>query len=222
MRNRVYWGLGVLIVLFIGVSVFLLTRTTETEPEIIYKLPTPEEMKEVERNIQDAIDKAKKNQPPKEMPNKNSQQNGSVELVLVENYLEGLTDIDLFGAITLPTNAQLANYTDEDIKELYRVIHEATKNEHAIWEKLRQQNEAIKQAKIAIDPRLDPLNIPRYLNGDFDGFKLSKSDQAKLSQLSKQNLELSRIDADLDEQRKKWREETARIRENTQHYGRGF
>lgn len=64
MRNKVYWGLGVLIVLFIGVSVFLLTRTTETEPEIVYRSPTPAEKKQVDRNIQDLIDKAKKELPP--------------------------------------------------------------------------------------------------------------------------------------------------------------
>ena len=37
MKKRLLWGLGVLIVLLIGVSVVLLTRTTDTEPIIIYK-----------------------------------------------------------------------------------------------------------------------------------------------------------------------------------------
>lgn len=64
MRNRVYWGLGVLIVLLIGVSVFLLTRPTETEPEEVYRAPTPSEQEQVNRNIQDAIDKAKQDLPP--------------------------------------------------------------------------------------------------------------------------------------------------------------
>ena len=64
MRNKVIWGFAILIILLIGVSVFLLTRTTETEPEIIYRPPTPAEKKEVDRNIQEIIDKAKKDQPP--------------------------------------------------------------------------------------------------------------------------------------------------------------
>lgn len=64
MNRKVYWGLGVLIILIIGVSVFLLTRTPETDdPEIVYLPPTPEEKKEVEDNIQEIIDKAKKDQP---------------------------------------------------------------------------------------------------------------------------------------------------------------
>ncbi len=37
MKKRLLWGLGVLLVLLIGVSVVLLTRTTDTEPINIYK-----------------------------------------------------------------------------------------------------------------------------------------------------------------------------------------
>ncbi len=33
MRNKLYWGLGVLIVLMLGVNAFLLLRNTDTEPE---------------------------------------------------------------------------------------------------------------------------------------------------------------------------------------------
>ncbi|MYB02055.1 MAG: hypothetical protein F4118_07720 [Acidimicrobiaceae bacterium] len=62
MTRRMYWGIATLIILLIGFSVFLLTRTPETEPDIIYRAPTPSEKAEVDRNIQDAIDnKAQKN-----------------------------------------------------------------------------------------------------------------------------------------------------------------
>ena len=64
MRTKVYWGLGVLIVLFIGAFVLLLTRPPETEPEEVYKPLTPSEKAEVDRNIQDTIDEAKQNEPP--------------------------------------------------------------------------------------------------------------------------------------------------------------
>lgn len=64
MTRRMYWGLATLIILLIGVSVFLLTRTPETDPEIIYRPLTPEEKAEVDHNIQEVIDKeTKKNQP---------------------------------------------------------------------------------------------------------------------------------------------------------------
>lgn len=64
MKYRMYWGLAILIILLIGVSVFLLTRPTETDPEIVYQPPTPAEQAEVKRKIQEKIDKAKKDLPP--------------------------------------------------------------------------------------------------------------------------------------------------------------
>ncbi len=64
MKNRMIWGLAILIIVIIGVSVFLLTRTTETEPETVYNPLTEADKKQVEQNIQDAIDKEKQNLPP--------------------------------------------------------------------------------------------------------------------------------------------------------------
>ncbi len=36
MKSRIYWGLAILIILLVGVSVVLLTRTTDTKPEFVY------------------------------------------------------------------------------------------------------------------------------------------------------------------------------------------
>ena len=36
MKRRIYWGLVILIILLIGASVFLLTRTTDTKPKNVY------------------------------------------------------------------------------------------------------------------------------------------------------------------------------------------
>lgn len=204
MNRNVYWGLGVLIILIIGVSVFLVTRTPETEPEIIHKPLTPAQKAEVDRNIQDAIDKAKKDTPPiaevehQQVPNKNSQQNNSVEPVLVENYLEGLEEIDMFASITLPTNDELAIYTDEDIKKLYRVIHEEVLKADAIDEKYQERNRAIMKAAH------EEKNI------------------AKRSQLLDLSNTLLRKLNDRIKRNKQWRQEIYRIQRNTQHYGRGF
>lgn len=211
MTRRFYWGIATLIILLIGVSVFLLTRTPDTEPTIVYQTPTSEEKKEVDRNIQDAIDKAKKNQPQsveiehQEMPHKNSQQNDRVEVindsvkkVLADDFLEGLNrlDLDLFDSITLPTNDELANYTDEDIKQLYRGIHEVDKKASAIDEEFTKRIEAIHEASYHYD----------------------KLDVEKLLQLSNQNAQLRRVLIDWQEQGKQWRQETERISK----YGRGF
>ncbi len=64
MNRKMYWIVAILILLIIGVSVFLLSRTTETEPETVYNPLTEAEKKQVEQNIQDAIDKEKQNLPP--------------------------------------------------------------------------------------------------------------------------------------------------------------
>ena len=59
MRKKMIWGLVTLIILLLGVSVFLLLRNIETDPENVYKPPTPEEEAQVNVQIQDAIDKSK-------------------------------------------------------------------------------------------------------------------------------------------------------------------
>lgn len=64
MRNKIIWGFATFIILLINVHLFLLTRTTETEPEDVYKPFTPSEKEQVDRNIQETIDKeTKKNRP---------------------------------------------------------------------------------------------------------------------------------------------------------------
>lgn len=70
MRNKMYWRLVILIVLLIGVSVVILMWTTDNEGDVVYRPPISEEMEQVNRNIQEAIEKTKK---PKVRPgNKNS------------------------------------------------------------------------------------------------------------------------------------------------------
>ena len=60
MKRKLFTGLCVLLILLIGAGVlFYLTTDTETEPEIIYKSPTRTEKEQVDRNIQDKINKQK-------------------------------------------------------------------------------------------------------------------------------------------------------------------
>lgn len=104
MKRRMYWGVAFLILLLIGVSVFLLSRTTETEPEEVYNPLTPSEKEQVDRNIQDAIEKSKQNQPliveepisdstesqdvqVSEVPDKKAQQNDNTD-IKPRNYFE--------------------------------------------------------------------------------------------------------------------------------------
>ncbi len=117
MNRRFYWGIATLIILLIGVSVFLLTRTPETEPEIIYNPFTPEEKAEVAHNIQEAIDNTKKDLSPiaedehQEAPHKNSQQSGSAESVTIESHEvsnKNAQDTDIL--------------SPEEVKALYRML----------------------------------------------------------------------------------------------------
>lgn len=42
MKRKLYWGLTILIILLVGVTVVMLTRTTDTEPKTVYKDVDPE------------------------------------------------------------------------------------------------------------------------------------------------------------------------------------
>lgn len=64
MNRKMYWGVALLILLIGTAAVFMLTRTTETEPETVYNPLTEADKEQVEQNIQDAIDKEKQNLPP--------------------------------------------------------------------------------------------------------------------------------------------------------------
>ncbi len=209
MKRRMYWGVAILIILLIGVSVFMLTRTTETEPKIIYNPPTEAEKKQVERNIQDAIDKEKKNLPPiaeedrpqvvqvSGSPNKNSQQNDSVETVQVENYLEGLTDIDLFESITNPTDAELASYSSGDIMELNGKFLELDIKLNGIYDKYFKQMSASSDAMPKVFRSGDDRAVDQWLNQDTQFIEIGKL---------------------LNEQRERLRKEKNRVRQHT----RGF
>ncbi len=150
-----YWVIPALIII-IGISVFLYTRTIDQEHEIIYNPLTPIEKAQVDRNIQDAIDKAKKNQPPiddvdhQEKPHNNSQHNGNVETADVENYLEGLEDIDLFASITIPTEGEMSSYTFREIMDYSSVISEAMAKSREINEEITDQSVAISKTRDGI------------------------------------------------------------------------
>ena len=60
MKHKLYTGLCVLLILLIGVGVLLyFTTDTETEPEKVYKPLTSEEKEQVDRSIQEEINKQK-------------------------------------------------------------------------------------------------------------------------------------------------------------------
>ena len=60
MKRKLYIGLGILLVLLIGVSVVMMTRTKDTKNKVVYKPLVPEEDEQVNRHIQDAIEKRKR------------------------------------------------------------------------------------------------------------------------------------------------------------------
>ncbi len=64
MNRKMYWGVAILILLIGTAAVFMLTRTTETEPKTVYNPLSPSEKEQVDRNIQAEIEKSKQNLPP--------------------------------------------------------------------------------------------------------------------------------------------------------------
>ncbi len=221
MTRQLKWGLGALVLIIVGfaaLQIFLyidmknferglnsspkVETETPTTPNVVISEGKPKEepIQPIEPHEVDIV----------EVPHEKSQPNDSVENVTVKNYLEGLTDIDLFESITLPTDAELASYTDEEIKKLYKKIHEAILNVHKISEKISGRVEALTETQNAI---FDDIN-----SGVID----YESGMAKRSQLLKQSSELQRILGNVSKQNKQWIKEHNRIRQNTKHYGREF
>ena len=49
MKSRIYWGVALLIILLIGVSVFMLMRNTDTEPKVVYRVPSTEVVQQAQK-----------------------------------------------------------------------------------------------------------------------------------------------------------------------------
>lgn len=212
MKSRMYWGVAILILLLVSAAVFVILHETAENRQLNEQLADAEKLadeinkrKIAENNPlpKEPISDPVEPQDDTEVPNKNSQQNGnvetvneSVEKVLAADFLKGLAyhNFNLYDSITLPTNAQLSSYTDEDIKQLYRVIHEVTKKASAIDDLCFERVEALHTI-------------------DYNDL----SEEQRL-QISDQSSKLKLIMDKWDEQDKRFLQETERIRE----YRRGF
>ena len=64
MTRKIYWGLAILIVLLIGVSVFLLMQNTDTEPKVIINDVSEEQLDDIRKQIHSQIKSTPK--PPDE------------------------------------------------------------------------------------------------------------------------------------------------------------
>ena len=53
MKSKMYWGVAILIILLIGVSVFMLMRNTDTDPKVIYKVDVAPEKQTEETEAED-------------------------------------------------------------------------------------------------------------------------------------------------------------------------
>ncbi len=91
----------------------------------------------------------------------NEQQNGNVETLTVENYLEGLGKIDILDTITIPTDAALANYSSDDTFQLIAQFHKADLKLHALTTKYGKQSEALGEAQKTVLTDLRTGNIDR-------------------------------------------------------------
>ena len=119
MRNKMKWAIAILI-LFLGTAAVFITMNEFAEIREMKKQSA--EAEELENRIKQRKI-SENNLPPSdpiehqdvqvsEVPNKNSQQNDSVETVLIEDYLEGLTEV----GVTIP-NDLLTDGADMDISD---------------------------------------------------------------------------------------------------------
>ena len=215
MTRRMYWGITILILLLGSAAVFIIVNERAENSKLNDQLEDAAELanqidqrKIAENNQTSEVINTEQVQPMAnddvqvlDVPIENSQQNDSVETVHVENYLEGLTDIDLLESITLPTDAELASYTDGDIMEYGAQLHEAARKERAISKKYVQQRISLADAQRAI------------YAGDID----DKSG-LKIKELNKQYDQLLDIGKLLNEQRERLSKESSRFQQHT----RGF
>ncbi len=206
MTRKIYWGVALLIVGFVAFQIYLYVdmenfnkdfpnddKTTETEKPT--ELPVVIDDPKLEG---DPIQPIKPNEVdiPK-VPEDNSQQNGSVETVAVENYLEGITEINLFDSITTPTDTELANYTRAEVVERIHELHKAILKSAELNNKYTEQNEALRETQHAI----------------LKDVESSKKNSATLIQLVKQSKELDRIGIYLHQQEKQLFQESKRTNE---------
>ena len=151
MIRRIYWGLAILAIMIVGFVAFQiyrhidLTNRLKDVPSIVTETPTTpdviiNDVKPIDVPEDDPIQPIEPHEEQTaEVPHEDSQQRVSVENVTVENYLEGLTDIDLFESITIPTDAELASYNGDEILAYVGVLHKAQLKEDELTDKVNKQ-----------------------------------------------------------------------------------
>ena len=185
MNRKMYWGVAILILLIGTAAVFIIQH------ELAVNRTLNEQLKKAEELVNQIKQrKIAENNPPSEepiseqvqpmanddvqitdFPIENSQQNDGSETVHVENYLEGLTDIDFFDSITLPTDEELTSYNEQDIMEYGAQLHEAERMARAISKKYTQQRLALAESmkengigKGLFDQHVQFIEIEKLLN----------------------------------------------------------
>ena len=196
--RKLYWGLAIMIVGFIALQIYLHVDMKNFRNEIAGS-PKVETIETTDIVFNDEKPKDNPIQPidveEVDITNviqKNSQQHENVENVTVKNYLEGLDDINLFESIIIPSDTQLAKYTDEDIIVYVGKLHQAYLKENALGEKYTKRILAIfdKQEEILRD---------------------GNPGLSEVFELDKQIQKLMNMKKDLSEQFKKLSQESKRI-----------
>lgn len=160
MNRRIYWGIATLIVLLIGVSSVLMMRTTDTESERIYKLPTAEEVDQSRQHTQDAIDQSKKNQPliaEVDRPNVETEKPQAVEklvpevtIVKSDEDLLATAELNLVKSFELPTNAELERYSKSDIDALIVKMDSIISTIKTLTDHYENQIESLRETEMSI------------------------------------------------------------------------
>ncbi len=211
MKRKMYWGVALLILLIGTATVFIiqheLAENSKLEVLLYEAQKLADEIKQrkiAENNPPSEEPISKQVQPMAnddvqitDVPIENSQQNDSVETVHVENYLEGLIDIDIFESVTLPTDEELVSYSSGDIMEIHGKLHELDIKLSGIYDKYFKQSLASSDALSTAFRSDDGGAVDQWLN---------------------QQTQLTEIWKSLNEQKERLRKEKSRVRQHT----RGF
>ncbi len=211
MNRKMYWGVAILILLIGTAAVFIIQHEQAENSKLEVQLNDAQK-------LADEIKQRKiaENDPPSEepiskqvqpmanddvqitdVPIENSQQNDSVETVHVENYLEGLTDIDIFESVVIPTDEELASYSNGDILELNGKFLELDIKLNGIYDKYFKQMSASSDAMSTVFKSGDNGAVDQWLNQETQFIEIGKL---------------------LNEQRERLRKEKSRVRQHRRGY----
>lgn len=149
MKKRIYWGLGVLILLLIGAFSYVIyqqyadiDRWKKEEKAFRDKMAKMDKQHETQeqpaevQNTEQVQPIANDDIQIADAPTENSQQNNIAKPVAIKNHLEGLGEANFMGSITILTDDELASVNADQLRTISEDVIEQLANAGIEYEKI--------------------------------------------------------------------------------------